>query len=140
MIEKLYSVWESQYDIGLVNRTTEGVSSQLYSKNERLYFYVFDGKSQRWERKNFEKSKGWLGVTLGENAIITAFPQPSPAQQAGLQVGDAIIEFDNRSVESSTNRLIEMIQRTPAGREVSVVVLRNSGKTHRFSVTLGVRP
>ena len=54
--EKLYSVCEYRYGIGLVNRTTEGVSSQLYLKTGSLYFRVFDGINQEiWERKEFSR-------------------------------------------------------------------------------------
>lgn len=117
--DKLYCIklWCPDYiGIGIVNRTTDGALSQFYSKkwNGEIGGDIFSEKDQRWETKRFKKYQGWLGVTLknGERAIIEGFHQISPAQQAGLQVGDVIIEIDNHSVKS-TDELHKTIGRMP---------------------------
>lgn len=101
-----------------------------------------------------EVQRGWLGVRMEDlgyderygldgNVLpgvrITGFPtnEPSPAQEAGLEVGDVILEFQNRPVLSQME-LMQMIGETPVGLATEIVVKRDGARL-RFMVTLGKR-
>lgn len=81
-----------------------------------------------------------IGVTLEADdakktgAVIETVTPDSPADRAGLKAGDAIVEFDGERVRSAMH-LTRLVQETPAGRSVAVVVMRGSQK-----VSLNVTP
>jgi hypothetical protein len=81
----------------------------------------------------------WLGVTLkdvtadkardlklpGEyGALVESVEADSPAAKAGLQKGDVIVEFAGERVRSEA-QLRRLIRETPAGRTVSLQVIRD---------------
>jgi len=83
-----------------------------------------------------------LGVTLGDvttekaqqlklpavaGAIVNSVQKDSAAAKAGIQAGDAIMEFDGVRVRSSAE-LRRLIRETPAGRTVEMKIVRD-GKT-----------
>ena len=83
-----------------------------------------------------------LGVTLGDvssekaqelklpavaGAIVNSVQKNSAAAKAGIEKGDAIMEFDGVRVRSSAE-LRRLIRETPAGRTVELKIVRD-GKT-----------
>jgi serine protease Do len=85
-------------------------------------------------------TRGWLGVliqkvtpdiaeSLGlakpEGALVADVMQDSPAAEAGIKVGDIIIEFDGHTIKDS-NELPLLVARTPVGKVVKVKLLRNN--------------
>ena len=52
-----------------------------------------------------ESHRGWLGVTLSddedEGVTVTGVREDSPAQKAGIQEGDQILELDGKRIERS---------------------------------------
>jgi membrane-associated protease RseP (regulator of RpoE activity) len=81
----------------------------------------------------------WLGITLkdvtadkardlklpGEyGALVESVAADSPAAKAGLQKGDVIVEFAGERVRSEA-QLRRLIRETPAGRTVSLQVIRD---------------
>jgi S1-C subfamily serine protease len=87
--------------------------------------------------------RGWLGVLLhpvgsGAGAIVRGVEGKSPAEQAGLLVGDVITTWNDEPVASVGN----LAQRLAAGSFNSTVklgVLR-AGDPRDIDVTLGERP
>ena len=90
-----------------------------------------------------------LGVTLSDvstekaqelklpavaGAIVDHVQKDSPAAKAGLEQGDAIIEFDGIRVRSSAE-LRRLIRETPVDRTVAIKIVR-SGKSHVLSAKL----
>jgi serine protease Do len=73
-----------------------------------------------------------------EGALVAKVLPESPAERAGIQVGDVIAEFNGRNVLSSSN-LPPIVGSTPVGKRVPVVVMR-SGKNVKLKVTLGELP
>jgi serine protease Do len=101
-----------------------------------------------------EVPRGWLGVRMEDLAYeerygidgqihpgvrVIGFPlnEPSPAQTAGLEVGDVIVEFQNLPVLSQTE-LMRLIGETDVGTPIEVIVKRGNTRL-RFLVTLGRR-
>ena len=94
--------------------------------------------------------RGRLGVTVRDvndddakkaaagggarGVVIEQVSDESAAQQAGLKAGDLVVEFDGERVRSA-QQFTRLVQETPVGRSVPVVVLRDGQKT-----TLTVQP
>jgi serine protease Do len=90
-----------------------------------------------------------LGVSLGDvtaekaqqlklpavaGALVNSVQKNSTAAKAGIEVGDAIMEFDGIRVRSSAE-LRRLIRETPAGRTVEMKIVRD-GKTRVLSAKM----
>lgn len=61
----------------------------------------------------------------GESGVsVEQVDQNSPASKAGIKAGDVIVEFDGERVRSTTH-LRRLIQETPSGRRVAIIVMRD---------------
>ena len=96
-----------------------------------------------------ETRRGWLGVRIqnvdpdmaealgleaAEGALITDVPE-GPAQVAGLEAGDVILEFNGEKIED-TRELVRVVADTPVGDAVEVLVFRD-GAEQRKTVEIG---
>jgi serine protease Do len=92
--------------------------------------------------KHGQVRRGWLGVhiqavtdeiaeTLGlkeaSGALVASVIKDGPAEQAKIEAGDVILEFDGKKV-TEMRRLPRMVADTEVGKAVPVVVWRNSKK------------
>lgn len=66
-------------------------------------------------------------------ALVEDVDADTPASKAGLKAGDVVLEFDGERIRSA-RQLTRLIQETPAGRAVAVVVSRD-GQRMNLSVT-----
>lgn len=97
--------------------------------------------------------RGWLGVSIQNlspdlakqfdttettGALVTDVIQESPAQDAGLQRGDIILDYDGRPVENST-KLRTYVAETAPETTVEVRVLRE-GREEDLTVVIGQMP
>ena len=98
-----------------------------------------------------EVRRGWLGVRIqtvteelaesrlqlpkATGALVASVTPDGPAEKAGIQPGDVVLEFDGREVESM-RRLPRMVAETAIGKAVEVVVWRN-GAREVLQVQLG---
>jgi serine protease Do len=64
-----------------------------------------------------------LGLTRPEGARVTGITRNSPAEQARMQVGDVILEFDGTRIEDDMH-LINLVSLTPVHKEVEIHLLR----------------
>src|SRR4051794_20838221 len=64
-----------------------------------------------------------LGLARPEGARVTGITRNSPAEQARIQVGDVILEFDGTHVEDDMH-LINLVSLTPVHKEVELRLLR----------------
>ena len=91
--------------------------------------------------------RGWLGVTIqsiDENlakaigldkpkgALVTSIVNDSPAHKAGIQIGDVILQFDEKAVDS-TNKLPKIVGDTQINKKVSIEIFRD-GKLRNLDV------
>jgi serine protease Do len=87
-------------------------------------------------------TRGWLGVliqkvtpeiaeSLGLNessgALVADVMKNGPAKEAGIQVGDVIVDFNGAVVKDSTD-LPLLVARTPVGKVVKVKLLRGTAE------------
>ncbi len=78
------------------------------------------------------------GLNPGEGAAVSAVVQDSPADQAGLQSGDIILEVDDLRL-TRAKLLSRLIQAHAPGDEVTLLVLHN-GEQVTLMVVLGQGP
>jgi serine protease Do len=79
-----------------------------------------------------------LGVREGYGVMIAETLPDTPAQVAGLRAGDLIVAIDGRPV-IETRALQRLVGATPAGRELTLVVLRE-GRRRELRVRVGEMP
>jgi len=136
-----------------------GVNSQIYSRTGGymgLSFAIPIGVAMEVADQLREKgrvSRGWLGVLIQdvtrelaesfgmekpEGALVAKVIEESPAAEAGLQVGDVIVEFNGETVEQSSD-LPPLVGRTPVGSSAKAKVVRD-GKVRHLTVTIGELP
>ena len=97
-----------------------------------------------------ESKQAYLGITGGDmtedmaNAYgmptgiyVSEIQQNSPAQKAGMQAGDVIVEFDESSVTTMEN-LQNKLEKKSAGTKVTIKVKRQSQMGEYKDVTLNV--
>ncbi len=104
-------------------------------------------------RKTGRVARAWLGVriqtvtaeiaeSLGldstAGALVASVTPGGPAEQAGIEPGDVILEFDGKPIEKMRS-LPRIVAETPIGEEVSVIVWRK-GKKVELRATLGELP
>jgi serine protease Do len=94
--------------------------------------------------------RGWLGITIQSltpelaeqfnikderGVLVGDVVEGSPAEKAGLERGDVIIEYDGKKVEEP-NQLRNMVANTPPGREVEIKIIRGDQKeTKKLVIT-----
>lgn len=83
--------------------------------------------------------KGWVGLriqqALPRGAYVGGVDERGPAKIAGIMPGDVVIEFDGQKVGRSQD-LPRILESTPVGKEVKVVVLRG-GNELNLTVKVG---
>jgi serine protease Do len=97
--------------------------------------------------------RGWMGVSIqpinedlartyrmaeAKGAVISDVTDDSPADKAGLEPGDVVVEVDGRQVEDN-NDLSRYIASKAPGTTVRLKLLRN-GSDKTVSLTLGTFP
>ncbi len=97
--------------------------------------------------------RGYLGVQMAvlteelaesfgydgtRGVIIAEVTEDSPAEEAGLQADDIVLEISGRRV-IDRNQLLNSVARIPPGKTVDVTVFRN-GARRSVSLTVGERP
>jgi serine protease Do len=75
-----------------------------------------------------------FGIKERDGALVAEVTPDSPAEKAGLQNGDVILEFDGKPVRDSRHLKLQVAQTAP-GKEVDVKVSRD-GKTKDLRVNL----
>jgi serine protease Do len=83
-----------------------------------------------------------LGITgkpnpNGPGLVVTKVHEGEPAEKAGIVVGDIVILFESKKVQS-LDQLIDFVGEEMPGQTVVIDVLRD-GKAQRFRVELGMR-
>jgi serine protease Do len=76
-----------------------------------------------------------LKLDNSHGALVADVMANTPASEAGIEVGDVIVEFDGHAVKESTD-LPLIVARTPIGKKADVKLIRN-GKTETVQVQIG---
>jgi serine protease Do len=81
--------------------------------------------------------KTQLGVPVDKGAVVQDVTAGSPAENAGLQVGDVVVDFHGKSIASSSD-LVSAVRATQPGDKVSFTYYRGDTK-HDGTMTIGSR-
>ena len=89
-----------------------------------------------------ELARYW-GIDQVHGVIVGAVTHQSPAQNAGLHVGDIITRFDGEEIRAEKDedmgQFQRLIARMQVGKEVAIDVLR-AGEYKTFTATLSAQP
>jgi membrane-associated protease RseP (regulator of RpoE activity) len=127
---------------------------RVYEWNEK------DGEERDGEKKNFrfrferaDSKGGYLGVQVqnvtralmrardlptDKGALVNSVEDEGPAEAAGVERGDVIVELNRKKIERSSE-LIELLRDQKPGARVDIVVYRE-GRKKSLRVELGKRP
>jgi serine protease Do len=78
-----------------------------------------------------------MELSSTEGVLVGQVSEGTPAQRAGLKVGDVIVEFDDQLIKTVKQFRLLVADRSP-GSEVSIVAIRE-GRRERLIVILGDR-
>jgi serine protease Do len=79
-----------------------------------------------------------LGIREGYGVVIAEILKDTPAETSGLRAGDLIVAIDGRPVVE-TRVLQRLVGATPAGRELTLVILRE-GRRRELRLRVGAMP
>jgi putative serine protease PepD len=85
-----------------------------------------------------QQQPGQFGTEDRAGALVQQVEPGSPADRAGLEVGDLVVELNNQPIHN-WDELIAATRRTTIGQEVEVVVVRD-GREQTLTVTSSARP
>jgi serine protease Do len=71
-----------------------------------------------------------LGLKESKGALVSQVVPDGPAEKAGIEQGDIIVEFDGKPVEESKD-LPRIVASTPVGKSVMVKVIRGGKEVDR---------
>ena len=76
-----------------------------------------------------------FGLSDTKGALVAQVNKDSPAEKAGIKIGDVIVKFDGKTIED-TSYLRNLVASTAPGTKADVAVLRD-GKEKTIRVTVG---
>jgi serine protease Do len=97
--------------------------------------------------------RGWLGVSIQDlsselaaqfglaepkGVLISEVLDESPAQKAGLERGDVIVEYDGKAIDNAT-QLRNAVAQTAVGKKVTIKIVRDK-KPRVVEVTIAEQP
>ena len=136
-----------------------GVNSQIYSRTGGFMGLSFAvpvnvvNSVYKQLKEEGHVSRGWLGVLIQDvtkelaesfgmskphGALVAKVLPDSPASEAGIEVGDIIVEYDGNDVSFSSD-LPPMVGSTTIGSTVPVQIIRH-GKTKMLKIKISKLP
>ena len=131
-----------------------GINTAIVATGQGLGFAIPINLAKWVMDQILEKGKvirGWLGVVIQditpdiaeaidvrEGVLIAQVMPGSPADKAGLEAGDIVIEVDGKKIREA-RELQFTIMKTPPGTKVKLKILRN-GKEKVITVKVGEFP
>jgi len=134
----------------LINMKGEvvGINTAIIASGQGIGFAIPINMAKEIAPQLQEKghvTRGWLGVSIQEvtpelaksfdlkekkGALVSQVVSGSPAEKAGIEQGDIILEFDGKEVSNSQD-LPRIVASTPVGKAVTLKVSRNGKITDR---------
>lgn len=134
-----------------------GINSQIYSRSGGYMGLSFAipidvamNVAEQVKTKG-KVSRGWLGVQIQDvtrqlaesfgmdrphGALVAKVIPGGPAEKAGIQIGDIIIEFDGHTIETS-GELPPIVGMTPVDEKAKIKIIRQGDK-EELSVKIGL--
>ena len=111
----------------------KNITEQLISKGRVQYGFM----GIQLDELNRNLAEG-LGLSVHRGILVRQVIGDSPADEAGLQKRDVIVEYQNKPVRD-VNRFRLMVGNTPVGTTVPIKIVRD-GKKKDLVITLTERP
>jgi serine protease Do len=128
----------------LINMKGEvvGINTAIIASGQGIGFAIPINMAKEIAPQLQEKGhviRGWLGVSIQEvtpalaksfdlkekkGALVAQVISGSPAEKAGIEQGDIIVEFDGKEVTDSKD-LPRIVASTPVGKAVTIKLIRN---------------
>ncbi len=136
-----------------------GINSQIYSRTGGFMGLSFAIPMDvvmnvvQQIKTTGKAAHGWLGVQIQDvtrqlaesfgmkkpqGALVSKIIPNSPAEKAGLQIGDIITEFNGQPIETSAD-LPPMVGMTPINKEAKLTIIRQ-GDTETIDFKVGLLP
>jgi len=136
-----------------------GINSQIYSRTGGFMGLSFAIpidvalKVVEQLKTSGKVARGWLGVQIQDvtrelaesfnmkrpyGALVAKIIPGSPAEKAGLQVGDIIISYNGRQIETS-GELPPIVGMTPVGDAAKIKIIRQ-GEIKELTLKIGLLP
>lgn len=136
-----------------------GINSQIYSRSGGYQGIAFAipidvaMEIQTQLKASGKVSRGRIGVMIQEvtreladsfglskpqGALVASIEKGSPADKAGIEVGDVILKFDGKPVEQSSE-LPRIVGNTKPGSKATLLVWRK-GASRELTLTVGEMP
>ncbi|WP_394752515.1 DegQ family serine endoprotease [Crenothrix sp.] len=136
-----------------------GINSQIYSRTGGFMGLSFSIPMDiamnvvNQIKSHGKASHGWLGVQIQDvtrqlaesfgmkrpqGALVSKILPSSPAEKAGLQIGDIITEFNGQQIEKSGD-LPPMVGVTPINESATLTIIRQ-GDTEKVDFKVGLLP
>jgi serine protease Do len=133
-----------------------GINSQIYSRTGGFMGLSFAIPTEvamtvvEQLKSQGKVTRGWLGVQVQDvtrelaesfgmkrprGALVAKVMRESPAEAAGLKIGDIIVEYNGRKVDTSS-MLPPMVGMTQVNETADIVVIRQ-GKEKKVQVKIG---
>jgi len=139
----------------LINMKGEvvGINTAIIASGQGIGFAIPINMAKEIAPQLQEKghvTRGWLGVSIQEvtpelaksfglkekkGALVAQVVSGSPAEKAGIEQGDVIVEFDGKEITDSKD-LPRIVASTPVGKAVTIKLSR-SGKALDRQVKVG---
>jgi len=139
----------------LINMKGEvvGINTAIIASGQGIGFAIPINMAKEIAPQLQEKghvTRGWLGVSIQEvtpelaksfalkekkGALVAQVVPGSPAEKAGIEQGDVIVEFDGKEVASSKD-LPLIVSSTPVGKSITIKLSRD-GKVFDRQVKVG---
>jgi len=94
--------------------------------------------AERFHKKSVEELLDNLGLKKPQGVFVNRVFAGAPADKAGIQPMDVIIEFDGKPTRSA-NELVDLVSNTRVGKNVDVVLIRDK-KRKTVRVTVAEQP
>lgn len=133
---KTYSNIINNYyeDIDKEKMLNEAIEAMLKYLGDNYTTYMNDAQSKELEEKLSGTYQG-IGVTISNKEIIKV-AKNSPAETAGLQVGDIFVKVDNIEITDENSNTIGVLIRYSGKESVNITINRN-GENFDFNVKIG---
>jgi len=111
------------------SQVKEKIVIKEYNSRSWIGIQIKDLSSDIAEKNNLKNNNG---------VLITGVEKNSPAEKAGLNENDIILEFNGKEVKNS-DELINLIRKEKPGENVKLLILRDKNKKS-FTITLEEKP
>jgi serine protease Do len=127
--------------IGINSRIGQSITANMHVPvNPFRENWERQAKGEVWGQLGFGGKKGgpWLGVRVDADFVVKEVTPGSPAEKAGLKLGDILRKFDGKDLTDKMP-LNQLLRQTKIGAQV-VLEIERGGEALALKMEIGKRP